>query len=544
MKTNSHLNFLFRGIFLGMIALTLFGLVIFIAIKNGSFITPFTIGVTFTITITFFAILVYKRSILNFCINASQNLNLESDEQIGILEIMISKYIKDEKERTALISSGLQMIKRALWARIVYLNMRLLAFLVLIISGLFGSVLLFSEQKRSNDTQELMLEESKRSGQMQEEFNEFKKEMLQTHRKQVDQIIQILIYQNNQNQIVKYNNLKRQARIDSLINKLIPPIYTFQKIAIDSVGVQQQKLRSQIDSIINLTANRSELSERQNKKLDRIVDEISTLSRVQEVRLRNELGATFANISNLVFGSQEREAKKMSNKRIKEIIANSKGYLLVDIENSGKDIGKKSHERGFLLNCLVTAELSINTYDKIFLKGDFRNATMANKVDWSNGYLKAINLDRAYFTQINLKSANLLSASLKHATFNRSDLSQALLANAKLDAAKFNSTKLIGANLNGADLTKAVMISADLQHANLSLANLNGTNLEKADLRHAIFEEARFNNVNLNHAKVTHDWFKYLEKQKVKGLKEVKDQYKISEKEQDDVVTYYLVPKF
>jgi uncharacterized protein YjbI with pentapeptide repeats len=120
-------------------------------------------------------------------------------------------------------------------------------------------------------------------------------------------------------------------------------------------------------------------------------------------------------------------------------------------------------------NCLLMRFLSeaklIGQKDPII---KFENNDL-NKVSWSEGDLRGLNLSNLDFSVADMSRAFLSEANLSGAKLNGANLIEAFLKGANLSGAKLNGADLSGAFLKGADLS-----GADLSEAILTEAFLEG----------------------------------------------------------------------
>lgn len=102
--------------------------------------------------------------------------------------------------------------------------------------------------------------------------------------------------------------------------------------------------------------------------------------------------------------------------------------------------------------------------------------------DFAQQELKAINLQKAKLSGINLYQAELIRTNLQGADLSGADLGRANLNQANLKNANLSQAYLGYANLEQADLRGADLSGANLKYANLKVANLCGANLYEAQV--------------------------------------------------------------
>ncbi len=121
---------------------------------------------------------------------------------------------------------------------------------------------------------------------------------------------------------------------------------------------------------------------------------------------------------------------------------------------------------------------------------------------------KAIDLNNANLSRLDLSGADFRDANLCAVNFSESDLSDAKLQGADLSAASLIRSILDGAHLTKANLVGAILFKSSLRGANLykaSLyrADLTGADLSSADLSRCNLAYAILVDVDLNGANVT-----------------------------------------
>ena len=113
-------------------------------------------------------------------------------------------------------------------------------------------------------------------------------------------------------------------------------------------------------------------------------------------------------------------------------------------------------------------------------------------------------IEAAIKSNVDLSSANLLSADLSSADLRSANLSYADLSSADLRYADLRS-----ADLSYADLSYANLRYADLSSADLRLANLSSADLSSADLRSANLSSADLRSADLLIYQFRKDWAYY-----------------------------------
>ena len=153
----------------------------------------------------------------------------------------------------------------------------------------------------------------------------------------------------------------------------------------------------------------------------------------------------------------------------------------------------------------------------------------------------------------------LSNAYLKKADLSCYDLSDSIIVLANIKSGSFIQSNLKNVKLTASNLKKVYFTSATLENTDLSHSNCKGafftdtdfinTNFEKADLRKASFMCCSFENVNMKGALIEGafvddlHWLDNLEKLGTKGIKKLKQDYKIdscSRKDNDGFDSYRI----
>jgi uncharacterized protein YjbI with pentapeptide repeats len=126
-------------------------------------------------------------------------------------------------------------------------------------------------------------------------------------------------------------------------------------------------------------------------------------------------------------------------------------------------------------------------------------------IDFSDKYLKSINLQKVNLRGANLSKAILIEADLREANLQDANLQGISLENAKLDKANLQGADLseallMGAHLQGANLADATLYKTFVYRANLSDANLIRSTLNHADFSHSDLGKANLSNVHAEEA--------------------------------------------
>lgn len=135
-------------------------------------------------------------------------------------------------------------------------------------------------------------------------------------------------------------------------------------------------------------------------------------------------------------------------------------------------------------------------------------------IDLEGQNLAGLTLNKADFTDANLRSVELVGTKVREGMFFKTDLTDAVMLNSDLSSSTFQETNLSGADMAYADLSDtsfyrgnfldvdfsasnmkgAVLEGTYLKGAYMNNADLRGANLSTADLSDAILEDESLNN--------------------------------------------------
>ena len=117
-----------------------------------------------------------------------------------------------------------------------------------------------------------------------------------------------------------------------------------------------------------------------------------------------------------------------------------------------------------------------------------------------NGKLWRANLEGAYFSEADMRGANLREAVLRDGIFDRVRASKSVLVSADATRANFTGADLSGADLSFATLQDAVLSNARLEGASLYAVNLRNAQLLRTVLTRADMRDTRMEHVTMSFA--------------------------------------------
>ena len=247
-----------------------------------------------------------------------------------------------------------------------------------------------------------------------------------------------------------------------------------------------------------LLYNQNQLLGKQNDKIDAQIE-------LEESSRRGNLIVMMSNvmdeISRELQQNQENgdSSRKISEQLIGRISALSYAFRPYRFwQDSTLIKNPLSPERGQLLLALVNSNLNPSTYNDIYRKATFKQAS----------------LDNVSLTETNLITVLLQNANLFNADLINADLSYALLKDADLKKSYLQNTNFYKSNLENADLREA-----DLENTDLSYARLAGVKVKEVN------------------------WIEKLEEWEVVGADSIKILYEVDLKIRNDNFGIYHILK-
>ena len=249
-----------------------------------------------------------------------------------------------------------------------------------------------------------------------------------------------------------------------------------------------------------LLYNQNELLEIQNTTLEKQNEKIDAQIELEESNRRGNLIVMMSNVMDEIsreLQQKDNPSRKISEQLIGRISALSYAFRPYRFwQDSSLIATPLSPERGQLLLALVNSNLNSSTYEDIYRKATFTQAS----------------LDGAYLPETNLITALLNNAELSDAT---------------LIGAELNNAFLIEANLRGSYLQKTILCNATLTDA-----DLRGAEWENTDLR-----KAKLNGVKVKEL----NWIEKLEGLEVKGMDSIRFHYEVDATVHKDTFGVYHI---
>lgn len=247
---------------------------------------------------------------------------------------------------------------------------------------------------------------------------------------------------------------------------LITVIQAFLMIQQNS-QIDQQNSLMQTQNILMQSQNSLMVADRQNSLVSlysNVVDAID--SELKENRNTSKEGV----LSSVTMG------------RIIALVNSFSPYEIEDNLSNPVDTLLLSPERGQILVTLIEANLSKETYDRIFTKANFEYSDL-RRVNFDYGYLGNAKLNNSNFEYSSLICIDLHSSQLENCNFSACRFiqkSKEYLQEGAYKGADFSSSRLEGAVFKNARLSFATFSDAKIHKTSFMAANLNFANFEDA----------------------------------------------------------------
>lgn len=210
-------------------------------------------------------------------------------------------------------------------------------------------------------------------------------------------------------------------------------------------------------------------------------------------------------------------SRQLSEELIGRIAALSQALLPYRyLENDELTPGPLSPERGQLLFALVNSLLDETTYDKIFEKSNFSYAEL-KQANFSEAYLRNVNLEHAHFPDAVFTNANLEYAKLEGANLSDTHFENVFFGGAQLQQASLRGSEIVNVDFSNANLVGVDFRQARI-NGNFSACLLDGVRLDSAEIEFALLEDAHFH---------TRDWLDQLAQIGLKGLYSISENYSV-----------------
>ena len=121
-------------------------------------------------------------------------------------------------------------------------------------------------------------------------------------------------------------------------------------------------------------------------------------------------------------------------------------------------------------------------------------------IDLEGQNLAGLTLNKADFTDANLRSVELVGTKVREGTFFRTDLTDAIMLDSDLSSSNFHDTNLSGADMAYADLSDAYFYRGNFSDVDFNASNMKGVVLESTNLKGAYMNNTDLRGANLSTA--------------------------------------------
>jgi uncharacterized protein YjbI with pentapeptide repeats len=210
-------------------------------------------------------------------------------------------------------------------------------------------------------------------------------------------------------------------------------------------------------------------------------------------------------------------SRRLSEELIGRIAALSQALLPYRyLENDQLTPEPMSPERGQLLFALVNSLLDEQTYDKIFEKSNFSYAEL-KQANFSDAYLRNVNLEHAHFPDAVFSNANMEYAKLEQADLSDTHFENVYLGGAQLQGASLRSAEIVNVDFSNANLTRVDFSLARI-NGDFTACRLDDVRLDSTEIEFALLEGAHFHSRN---------WLERLENNGLRGLFSIRENYTV-----------------